>query len=271
MARQIGEAVAHPSGIAESEPPLLICLLGTFRILKAGCPLALTGGGKAKALLGHLALHYRAGLPRDALLDLLWPGSEGTQASQCLSSLLYSVHKLLGGALADAAPVVHADDCYQLNGAAGVGVDVERFQALVRAGERHAAAGDDAAAAVCYERAAQLYRGDLCLGTDVQAVIEREHLRALYLTVLMRSAAHHYNRRDYAACLAHALLVLRTDPYREDAHRLVMRCYVRRGERAQALRQYRLCQDALRAEFDATPEPATVALFDRVRLAPDTV
>jgi hypothetical protein len=50
-----------------------------------------------------------------------------------------------------------------------------------------------------------------------------------------------------------------------------MRCCVRSGERAQALRQYRLCVDILRSEFDALPEPATVALFDQVRRDPGSV
>jgi DNA-binding SARP family transcriptional activator len=62
--------------------------------------------------------------------------------------------------------------------------------------------------------------------------------------------------------------MLASDPCREDAHRLVMRCYVRLGERAQALRQYQLCKQILRAEYDVAPEDATTALYDRVRLEP---
>jgi DNA-binding SARP family transcriptional activator len=65
--------------------------------------------------------------------------------------------------------------------------------------------------------------------------------------------------------------VLAHDPCREDAHRLVMRCHVRRGERAQALHQYRVCVDILRAAFETIPEPATVALFDQVRRTPGSV
>ncbi|HET7380215.1 MAG TPA: bacterial transcriptional activator domain-containing protein, partial [Gaiellales bacterium] len=61
------------------------------------------------------------------------------------------------------------------------------------------------------------------------------------------------------------------DPCREDGHRTAMRCYVRRGERAQALRQYQMCEVILREEFNATPEPATRALFDKVRLAPEDI
>jgi DNA-binding SARP family transcriptional activator len=76
---------------------------------------------------------------------------------------------------------------------------------------------------------------------------------------------------DDAACLAYAQRVLAHDPCREDAPRLVMRCHVWRGERAQALHQYRVCADILRAAFGTTPEPATVALFEQVRRAPGSV
>jgi hypothetical protein len=50
-----------------------------------------------------------------------------------------------------------------------------------------------------------------------------------------------------------------------------MRCYVRLGERARALRQYRICCESLDAEFEAPPEPLTEALFNRIRLDPDCV
>ena len=50
-----------------------------------------------------------------------------------------------------------------------------------------------------------------------------------------------------------------------------MRCYVRVGQRAQALRQYQLCKAILLDEFDAEPEPATTALYQQVRLDPGAI
>jgi len=122
-----------------------------------------------------------------------------------------------------------------------------------------------------YMKAVQLYRGDLCTGTDGNAVVERERLRAHFLTVLARLADYHFSVSNYPRCLHYAEQLLQYDACREDAHRMVMRCYVRQGERAQALRQYLLCQNILRAEFDAAPESHTTLLYDQVRLHPDTV
>ena len=193
-------------------------------------------------------------------------------AGHALHSRVHSLHKLLGPMMGGAAPVVYADGCYRLNDAAGVGVDAACFDALVRAGDQQAHAGHAAAAAAAYRQALHLYQGDLwVLGTDVQALVERERLRACHLTVLAWLADYAYGEQDYTACLDYAGRLLGHDPCREDAHRLIMRCYVRRGERAQALHQYRLCAEILRAQFAATPEPETVALFEQVRLDPRSI
>ena len=93
-----------------------------------------------------------------------------------------------------------------------------------------------------------------------------EHLR-----VLAWVADHYFGVSDYRECQRIAARVLSYEPTREDAHRLLMRCFVRVGERAQALRQFRICAEVLRLEFDTTPEHETVALFEQLRLAPADV
>jgi DNA-binding SARP family transcriptional activator len=237
-------------------------------LLKMGQPVSVRGAGKAEGLLSALSLQYRDGVPREALLSALWPDSEPSLASQSLNSLVYSLHKLLGDAINDATPVLHVGGCYRLNIEAGVGLDTALFEALAGAGDQEAREGSSDTAVALYSRAVQLYRGDLYAGADIHAVVERERLRARYLNLLARLAQYSYDEGDYPACQEHALRMLANDPCREDAHRLVMRCCVRQGERAQAFRQYRLCTDILHAEFDADPEPATTALFEQVRLNP---
>jgi DNA-binding SARP family transcriptional activator len=175
---------------------------------------------------------------------------------------------LLGDALAGAAPVLHIEGSYRLNLEVGISVDVRCLELLAGAAAERASLGDIAAAASAYERAANLYKGDLLVLGDIHAVVERERLRVLYLSSLAWLAQHAFDIGDYARCLARALAVLASEPTREDAHRLVMRCYVRRGERAQAMRQYRLCQIILRDEFDTCPEPATQLLFEQIRTDP---
>jgi DNA-binding SARP family transcriptional activator len=255
----------------EQDDLLMICLLGSFRLLRHGQPLDLLVAGKAMSLLSALALHLDAGMTREALLDTLWPDQESAQSIVSLNSLVYSLQRRLRADPHDASAVVYANGCYYLNAAAGYRTDIARFDALVDAGNRLAASGKEAAAACHYQRAVALYRGDLCTGTDVYVVIERERLRASFLTVLAWLADRAYREGDDVAALDHAVRLLACDPCREDAHRLVMRARMRRGERAQAMRQYRLCEHVLRREFDAEPEPLTTDLFDQIRNAPASV
>jgi DNA-binding SARP family transcriptional activator len=248
----------------------LICLLGDFLLLKDGQPITVRSGGKAEALLCLLGLRYGQRVAREALLNALWPTGDPSLAGQSLNSLVYSLNKQLGDALG-AGLVLHTDGYYRLNAEAGVGVDIACFDALACQGDQRARAGDLTEAAECYCRATAWYRGDLWSGCELQAVIERERLRACYLTLLARLADYSYAQGDYTACLDYTRRLLASDPCREDGHRLAMRCYVRLGERAQALRQYRLCADILRAEFDTLPEPATLALYDQARLDPASI
>ena len=250
--------------------PVLICLLGPFRVLQAGRPVPMRGG-KTEALLCHLALRYASGSPRAVLLATLWPDSDATLAGEALRGRVKSLHTLLRAALGGAAPVLQVDGGLRLNAAAGVSVDIAHFDALATTGDQQTRAGDTVAAAAAYQHAVHLYRGDLCVAPDLHAAVERERLRARYLSLLASLAMYAYAAGDDAACLAYAQRLLAHDPCREDAHRLVMRCHVRRGERAQALHHYGVCVDILRAAYATTPEPATVALFEQVRRDPGSV
>jgi DNA-binding SARP family transcriptional activator len=255
----------------EASWPILICLFGSFRLLKAGQLVALRCGGKTEALLGHLGLQENHRIPRETLLQRLWPSSDTALAGQSLHSLVYSLHKLIGDALGGAALVLHDEGHYRLNVEAGVSVDVAGFDALVKAGDQQVGAGDLATAVDAYTGAVGLYRGDLCMGTDVQVLVERERLRARYLTLLAYLADYHFEEGAYVTCQDYAWRLLGRDPCREDAHRMLMRCYVRQGERAEALRHYRLCMDILHAEFEAAPETATTTLFEQIRLDPGSI
>lgn len=248
----------------------MICLLGSFRLLRRGQPINFLISGKALALLTELALRVESGLPRDALLETLWPGQDASQSTVSLNSLVYSLQRHLRADLLDTdEPVLlYTNGRYALNTEAGVSTDIARFDADLKHGTRLAAKGDDAAVAIL-QHAVELYRGDLNAGPSIYAVIERERLRVSYLSVLAWLATKAFQEEDDMAALDHALKLLAAEPCREDAHRLVMRIHVRRGERAQALRQYRVCTDVLLNEFDVAPEPLTRDLFEQIRAGVD--
>ena len=204
-------------------------------------------------------------------MEQIWPDVPRTLAGQSLNTLMHSLKAQLADALGGQPPIVHMQDYYALNLRGGVTVDVLEFESAVTVGHRLHSEGSNAAAIEWYRRAVALYGGDLAAGSDISELLERERLRATCLTTLARLADAHFKLENYEEARETALRLLAVDPCREDAHRMVMRTYVRSGARAQALRQYQLCRLILRDEFDAVPEPATERLFDLIRTDPGRV
>jgi DNA-binding SARP family transcriptional activator len=260
----VAAALAPQSAVA-------VCLLGGFRLLKGSRVVPVRPRGKVQAVLSNLALRPGAGMAREELLELVWPTIDFLLASQSLNTLVSSLHRMLGDALDGRSPVTHSSGWYRLNEEGGVGIDIVWFDEAVAEGDRRSRLGDDAAATAAYGRALDVYQGDLMLDTAVDHMVERERLRARYLSLRARIADHAFASGDYSAALEDALSLLAHDPCREDAHRMAMRSYVRLEQRAQALRQYRICREILDKEFDARPEPLTEALFELVRLRPAEV
>lgn len=249
-------------------PPVAISVLGAFQLTLAGRTTALTSESKAAHLLLCLVLAHHHRLLRTQLLERLWPNTAPTLAGQSLHSLIHNLHKSTRIALPATEIVVYDRGAYHLNITGGVWIDVDQFEAWRAQGKHLLMQGKVAEGIHYYKQAVALYQGDLWGDAGLELVIERERLRAAYLDLLACLADHHYTCHEPGAALDLLQRLLAHDPCREDAHRQAMRCYMHLGQRAQALRQYRLCCQVLKFEFDAQPEPATVTLFEQIRLDP---
>jgi DNA-binding SARP family transcriptional activator len=255
---------------APADVPLFITVLGSFGLFLRGLPLISRSRPKVEALLIYLSLRKGEWVAKSNLLGYLWPDAEGELANQCLKSLLRSVQNL--GRNDGISLIDQRGPQLRLNRDGGVSVDIDRFESLCIEADAQSAAGQATAAMDSYRRAVTLYRGDIVgADDDLQALIERERLRAAFLKSLTRLADHYFASGEYDKALQTAFDLLHRDPCREDAHRLTMRCFVRLGIRSQALRQFRLCETIMRAEFGVEPEDDTVLLFQQVKSSPRSV
>lgn len=232
-------------------------LLGGFRLERAGAEIA-TPGAKGRALLAYLALNADRGHAREPLATLLWGDRGDEQARHSLRQCVLSLRKALGDD--DASLLVSEGDRLRLD-AGAIALDVRDFERLAAAGTREALEG-----------AAALYGGGLLEGESVRAddfeawlAAERSRWRNLAVDVLGRLANLRAEAGETAAAIDTAQRLLILDPAHEEGHRALMQLYDRAGRRTEALRQYRVCEEAIRRELDAEPEPETVRVYEQIR------
>jgi DNA-binding SARP family transcriptional activator len=224
-------------------------------------------GHKALSVFKCLLLNRRRRILKDVLYEHFWPELDPEACRRNLHQAIYSLRHALRRHSPDVPYLLFEDDCYLLNPDLEIWVDAEEFDRHSIAGERLEASRRPDAAMAEYGLAEALYCGHLledCLYEDWVGV-ERERLRAAHVHIAARLADMFIEKRDYSAAIAlcqKALILNRCD---EAAHRRLMHCYAAQGQRHLALRQFRVCAEALRADFNLAPSEETIALSEIVR------
>ena len=238
-------------------PALSLMLLGEPRLAAGGVEIACSAK-KALGVFVYVAL-VGGRRPRRELARLFWGGDEEA-ARTSLRTALQRLPQPLAQALA-----IERESIALLD-ASSVRLDSAEFAALA---ER-----DDATS---LQQAADLYRGELLQGLDIDAAPdfddwlhrERARLRQLAQQVFDRLIARHRERamgdqahaaagRDAAMAAARRWLAL--EPAAEWAHRWLIRLYVESGQRDAAEVQYEVCRRELAVKHGRQPAPETRAL-----------
>jgi len=242
-----------------ARPIARIHLLGPMRAVSYLGPNILPKGKKARAVLGCLCLANGTRIPRSRLAAMLWDRVPEFQARasfrQAFRELAVAFGPLAGELLwSDRESVgLNASLCWI-----------------------------DAVAVVADDPPPELHRADLaarCEGElleelngvspafDQWLLSERtrysEQLRALLETELSQV---HRSNPDARARAEIARRLIMFDQTHEGASRILMRALADMGERAQALREYARCREALRVAFDVEPSPETHALYEAIRM-----
>ncbi|HVL31745.1 MAG TPA: AAA family ATPase [Solirubrobacteraceae bacterium] len=233
-------------------PTLRVRLLGGLELRLGDARLAPLDSARAESLLAYLLLHRETAQARQRLAFMLWPDSSEGQARTNLRHVLHNLRRALPDAdrLIDVTPRT-----LQWRADAPLALDVADFEQALADGRPEAAVA--------------IYSGDLLEGSyDDWVLEERERLRALYLDALELLALQLHERGELPAAVRHAERLVRQDPLREDAHRLLMRLYDACGDRARALRAYHVCASTLQRELAIAPSPATRAAYAALLAAP---
>jgi DNA-binding SARP family transcriptional activator len=209
-----------------------LCLLGSWRLLPAdGGPVPPNG----QRLLAVLALLGRQS--RAHVAATLWPDIDDERASGRLRSLLWRLDRR----------VVELIDV--VNGTLGlaehVGVDAAELVALT--GDLIKGTATD----IDLDRALSLLDGpELLVGWyDEWALRERDFVNQRRLHALEALVDRFIEQRRPREALHAARLATNLDPYRETAHRAMIRALLAEGNRASALRHLERYRSFVRAEL----------------------
>jgi predicted ATPase/DNA-binding SARP family transcriptional activator len=247
-----GEGCSRP-GMAKQltrspSKSLSISLLGRLRLSVDGEPFRFVARHKAVHLLAYLLLHRANPSSRSALAFQLWPDESEETARSNLRRHLYILRAALPAS--DDPWVLVDGDSVQWNPTAGATIDVADF-------ERLAAASDP--------RGVELYAGDLLeQHYDDWLIPHREHLRGLYLELLLKVATAARERRDPATAEQLLQRMLAADPLREDALRALMSVRYEQGDRSGALSVFDDFGRRLASELGVDPMPETAALHEEI-------
>ena len=234
-------------------PVLRLGLLGPPRIERDRHPVHFDTR-KAIALLSLVSMADQP-LSRERLATMLWPDSDGDRARGALRRTVSVTAAGVGPALVVNRTTVGLDPDQ-------VQVDAAEFRRLIGAGDVDS-----------LEMACELYRGDFLTGFAVRDSPDfddwqsstAEDLRHALSTALeeLVSARLATGDLDRALELAHRWVGL--DVLHEPAQQATIRLLAMTGQRAAALRQYRVCVRVLADELGVAPLRETTSLYDDVR------
>jgi DNA-binding SARP family transcriptional activator len=233
---------------------LSIQLLGGFRVHDIDGREIRIASRKGRALLAYLAVRAGERQARDRLAALLWEDADEELARTSLRQALASLRKSLPES-------AHAVLCTDTDSVALdvslVTLDLDELRRALNSGST-----TDVSTIL------QHYRGELLEGLDPRSTAfeewlshERLILRRQVTQALQGLTAVCRANDDIDGALAACTRLVSLEPLNEAAHRTLMELHAKRNAYAEALRQYRICRDALRRELDVAPEPATEALY----------
>jgi TolB-like protein len=188
-------------------------------------------------------------MSRERLAHLLWGSRADEQARNSLRQALAALRKDVSAA--GLSPIAASDSRVRLDPFL-TEVDAVEFQRLAVSTETEA-----------LRAAAALYRGDLLADLDVASPAFEEWVRAernRLADLAVHALEKLWSHEAGAARVNIAKRLVALDPLRESAHRKLIQAYAEGGENALALRQYEVCRQMLRSEFNLEAGEETEAL-----------
>lgn len=203
-------------------------------------------------------------LPRDLVLDAIWPDYEPDASLNALYKALHALRRTLEPELRlgrQSAFIDLSHDSIALKPHDGLWIDTDDFERMLREAETLADPRDHLRGAL------SLYRGDFMADERYidWPVARRESLRAARRRATLTLARIDLERGTSSASIGLLEALLADDPAYEEAHQAIVRALLANGQRSAALQQIERCRLALDRDLGVGLDPETAALAEVAR------
>ncbi len=252
-------------------PPLHILALGTMEVRAGGHQLghAAWRSARARRLLQLLLIHRFRWVPREVILDTLWPEAEPEKGANNLWQTMHVLRRTLEPGLREARQSAYLrarGEACRLAPGEGYTYDVEQFERAAAGGERLWQQGKFAAAEKQWLQATELYRGELFAESPYEefAIADRERLREILLRTLLHLLEQYEHGRRWPEMALLSRRALEIDPYQEESHRYRVQAQLALGHRREALDAYHEYEKMMVREMGLMPTQAMRALAEQI-------
>jgi DNA-binding SARP family transcriptional activator len=217
-------------------------------------------GRQARRLFVRLVADHGA-VPHVELADDLWGATWPPAWDVALRALVSKLRSSLAGVGAPGA-LVSRDGAYMLSLPAGTWLDLDEARAAIHRAETGLTDGDLPGACGWALASRAIASRSLLVGEEGEWL---ESLRRRMADVRLRAlevlTEVWISQGDAALATRDAAEAVEIDPYRESAHRLLIRAYLAGGDRGAAARALEACRRIFEEELGVTPDPTTIALL----------
>lgn len=245
---------------------LRVYCLGAFKVYRGEeeIPSSRWKSKKARQLFKILLQARRQRfVPRDVLLEHLWPEEDPEKTTNRLYVALSAVRKTLEPETSGSSYLLRDGDSYRLHLGPDGWVDVDAFRDHIKTAQ---AEENPDRVVESYLKAVEYYAGDY-LEEDLYADWcrqEREALKEEYLCALRTIIGHYEELGDYERSIAYARKYLAKDECAEEIYRNLMRYYALTDNRRMVGKVYEQCKEKLSEELALSLSPETKALYQRL-------
>jgi LuxR family maltose regulon positive regulatory protein len=269
------EATPAPLTVTPPAPEqtfLEIRTLGTFRVLRDGrIPIEdqKWGGRRTKLLLKAIVVHAIQDIPKDILIEDLWPESDPAASQRNFKVTLHRLRKVLEPDLPKhgRSSYIHLKDNLISLDRTRCRVDVQLFLEYRKEIKRAALAREHQTILERGRRLLSLYQGDFMAEDPYApwAEMKRLALKDEYIATTMTMAAIYREQAQWPEAVQCCRTALAADPCQEQAAAMLMEILAALDRRSDALKVYEQLCAALRGDLGVEPGPSVAAVYRRIR------